>query len=236
MPTVRPAVAVVDIDGDGRSELVVNEFGERPDDAGPTEFPPGGLSIYWREGDGPVGEDATTWRREAVLDADDGLYFPNELTAEDLDLDGDVDLIVPVGFLVCEFAPRFGPCGALIWLEQTDDGWQQHDIVPNGDARFSTAGSRWTSTVTAPSTSSPWPRNRRTPRSSRIAGPLRAACEADATVIGAGGGSLPVVHDVDGDGDLDVGSAECSTPGRPTSGSRTPPTARPERGRSPATS
>jgi hypothetical protein len=35
----------VDIDGDGRLELVVNEFGERPDDAGPTEFPPGELSI-----------------------------------------------------------------------------------------------------------------------------------------------------------------------------------------------
>ena len=97
-----------------------------------------------------------------VLDADDGLYFPNDLTAEDLDLDGDVDLIVPAGFFVCEFAPRIGPCGALIWLEQSDEGWQQHDIVPNGDARFYHRG-------------------------------------------------IPV--DVDGDGDLDVGSAEYFFPG-----------------------
>jgi hypothetical protein len=41
-----------------------------------------------------------------------------------------------VGFFVCELAPRIGSCGALLWLEQTDDGWQRHDIVPDGDARF----------------------------------------------------------------------------------------------------
>jgi len=132
-----PAGALpVDIDGDGRLVLVVSEFGERPDDVGPTEFPPGALSIYWREGDGLVTDDTLTWHRDVILDENEGLYFPNDITAEDLDGDGDVDLIVPVGFFVCEFAPRIGPCGALFWLEQTDDGWERHDIVPAGDTRF----------------------------------------------------------------------------------------------------
>ncbi len=209
-----PAGALpVDLDGDGRLELLVNEFGERPDDAGPIEFPAGGLSIYWREGDGLGGEGEGSWRREVVLDADDSLYFPNDITAEDLDLDGDVDLIVPVGFFVCEFAPRIGPCGALLWLEQTDGGWQQHDIVPNGDARFyhrgipvDFDGDGIVDIVTVAEqqehAEAQWYRG---------IGP--GEFEPEATVIGAGGGSLPVVHDVDGDGDLDVGSAEFFFPG-----------------------
>lgn len=210
-----PAGALpVDIDGDGRLELVVNEFGERPDDAGPTDFPPGGLSIYWREGDGlGGGEGAGPWRREVILDADHGLYFPNDLTAEDLDLDGDVDLIVPVGFFVCEFAPRIGPCGALLWLEQTGVGWQSHDIVPNGDTRFyhrgipvDFDGDGIVDVVTVAEEQEDaevqWYR-----------GIEPGDFEIEATVIGAGGGSLPVIHDVDGDGDLDVGSAEYFFPG-----------------------
>ena len=87
-------VLPIDLDGDGRLELVVNEFGDRPDDAGPTEFPPGGLSIYWREGDGPVGDEATSWRREVIFDHEAGAFFPNDITAADLDDDGGGDLDV----------------------------------------------------------------------------------------------------------------------------------------------
>ena len=147
---VRP----IDLDGDGQDELIVNEFGERPDDAGPTEFSPGGLSTYWREGDGLVADDTVTWRREVIFDDQEGLYFPNDVTAEDLDGDGDGLLdIVTVG--------EEQEDAEVVWFRAVEPG----------------------------------------------------VFEPDAIVIGSGGGSLPVAHDVDGDGDLDVGSAEYFYPG-----------------------
>ena len=147
---VRP----IDLDGDGQDELIVSEFGERPDDAGPTEFPPGWLSTYWREGDGLVADDTVTWRREVIFDDQEGLYFPNDVTAEDLDGDGDGLLdIVTVG--------EEQEDAEVVWFRAVEPG----------------------------------------------------VFEPDAIVIGSGGGSLPVAHDVDGDGDLDVGSAEYFYPG-----------------------
>ena len=40
-----------DADGDGDLDLIVNFFGDRPDDAGPVEFPPGGITVYRNDGD-----------------------------------------------------------------------------------------------------------------------------------------------------------------------------------------
>lgn len=192
-----------DMDGDGDLDLVVNFFGDRPDDAGPVEFPPGGITIYRNDG------DLASWTPVPVLTRADGQYFLNEAVPEDLDGDGDLDLLVSGGFFVCKLNPEIGPCGALFWLEQDGSDWRRHDIVGpgaaafyhralladlNGDGlddlvtvgeTFDDAAAQWHAGIDGGALFDPTPRP-----------------------IGRGGGSLPVLHDIDSDGDLDLASGQ----------------------------
>lgn len=146
-------VLPIDLDGDGRLELVVNEFGERRDEASPTEFPPGALSIYWRESDGLVADD----------------------------LDGDVD---GDGLLDIVTAGEEQEDSEVVWFRAVESG----------------------------------------------------VVEPEAIVIGSGGGSLPVVHDVDGDGATSTwGRPSTCTPVPRTCRSRTRPPIRLSPAPSPAT-
>ena len=196
-------VEAADMDGDGDLDLVVNFFGDRPDDAGPIEFPPGGITVYRNDG------DLASWTKVPVLTRADGNYFLNEAVPEDLDDDGDFDLLVSAGFFVCEFNPEIGPCGALFWLEQTGDGWVRHDIVEPGTIEFfhrvlltDIDGDGLEDLVTVGETVddayAQW-----YPGTAGGTG-----FEPTPHPIGQGGGSLPVIHDIDGDGDLDLASGE----------------------------
>ena len=197
-----------DMDGDGDLDLVVNFFGTRSDDAGPTDFPPGGITIYRNDG----GLDA--WTAQPVLTPEDDDYFVNEASPVDLDADGDLDLLAAAGFFVCGFTDRVGPCGALFWLEQDGESWVRHDIAGPGLEYFyhrallaDLDGDDIDDLVTVAETDedarAEWYRG--VDRAERFS--------TTAEVIGQGGGSLPVLEDIDDDGDLDLASAEFFLPG-----------------------
>ncbi len=195
-------VAPADMDDDGDLDLVVNFFGDRGEDPGPTEFPPGGVTILWNQGD-------LTFQAESVLTRDDGVYFPNEAHPEDLDGDGDLDILVSAGFFVCEFNRDIGPCGGLFWLEQDGDDWLRHDIVEQGSMAFyhrveraDLDGDGIDDLVTVGELQAD-------ARAQWFKGTGEGDLwESEPRTIGQGGGSLPVLHDVDGDGDLDLASGE----------------------------
>ena len=192
-----------DMDGDGDLDLVVNFFGDRPDDAGPVEFPPGGITVYRNDG------DLASWTPVPVYTRADAQFFLNEATPTDMDGDGDLDLLVAGGFFVCEFNPEIGPCGALFWLESDGDEWLRHDIVAPDSMHFyhrallaDLDGDGLRDLVTVAETFddaiAQWHPGQSD--GSRFA--------SSPHLIGRGGGSLPTLYDIDSDGDLDLASGE----------------------------
>lgn len=165
---------------------------------------PGTVSIYQRQGSG-----LDNWTRTEVVGVADGIKFPNEVTVADINGDGRQDMIVPGGFFTCTFfgAPA---CGSLQWFEQPVSGpWIRHQIVPLGADRFYHRGvledvdgdgilDMVTNGETANDALMEWFKG--TASGDRF--------ETTARPIGYGGGSLPIVRDVDGDGDTDVVSGQ----------------------------
>jgi len=197
-------VDAVDLDADGDLDLVVNFFGDRGPDPGPVEFPPGGVHIYWNE---PGADDDGEWRKETVLDREDGVYFPNSAHARDMDADGDLDLVVAAGFFVCEFTTDIGPCGEIFWLEQGGAHWNRHVIADRSSGAFyhelhfadiDADGVEDLVTIGEFQADA---------RAQWFPG-LPDGGFAPPHEVGQGGGSIPALHDVDGDGDLDIASAE----------------------------
>jgi hypothetical protein len=140
------------------------------------------------------------------------IYFPNKTTAADVDVDGDIDLIVPYGFLACEvFFIGRGPCGGLAWFESRGDAWVRHDIVPPNATLFYSSvllldvdrdGIRDLVTV-----GERMKVKHETPQWFKGVDTVERF-ERSARVMGEGLGSFPQAIDVDGDGDVDLASAE----------------------------
>jgi len=199
-------VDAVDLDADGDLDLVVNFFGDRGPDPGPTEFPPGGVYVYWNES---RDEDLSSgWRRETILEKDVGIYFPNSAHPHDMDDDGDLDLVVAAGFFVCEFTVEIGACGEIFWLEQEGGAWERHTIVDRSGGAFyhelhfaDLNGDGVEDLVTVGEFQAD-------ARAQWFPGRADGGFERVPHEIGVGGGSIPDLHDVDGDGDLDLASAE----------------------------
>ena len=106
---VAPAHAqVVDLDGDGRLDVVVAEMGEMR----PTGEPVGKVVVLLGEPDGSF------LRRDLV----EGLGRVTDVRAADLDGDGDMDLAVAV----------FGTnnIGAIFWMENRDGAMYRRPLVP----------------------------------------------------------------------------------------------------------
>ncbi len=202
-------VDVGDVNGDGRADLVVTEFGPTSTDGSHVAVSVGRVVAFLQ------GSSLGCWHQVPIASDADALRFPNRPTIADVDGDGDLDVIVPAGFFVCAYAPGVGSCGAVVWYENRGGGsaWARHDVIANG------AGDDYTGVAfvdfdgdgvrdlvtTGEGTSGAhavWIKGDGSP--DRFAKTTSA--------IGDGGGSFPVVRDVDGDGDLDVASAEYFMP------------------------
>lgn len=186
-----------DINGDSRDDLVVSSFGTL---AG-TNIPTGTVAWYEHDGNG--------WTRHVVFDETAGIKFPNRVTVADMDSDGDADLLVPGGFFACHFGGQI--CGYLGWFEQTPTGWNEHVIRERGYINFFHAADAvdinndghldvvTVAETVGTATAQIYP-----------GGP--DGISTNAIEIGAFGGSLPTTGDVDGDGDLDLASAQFFMP------------------------
>ncbi len=187
------------VKGDARPEIVASSFVNAVGG-------PGRVSVY------EPGATLDDWTRSDVVTPADGIRFPNEPTVGDLDGDGDADVVVTGGFFPCEFSGT--PCGTLAWFEQTSGGWVRHDLVGPGSPAYHRAvltdvdgdgvNDLVTVAETATTATTEWFRG--TTSGNRF--------EATPRTIGSGGGALPVVADVDGDGDDDVISGEFFTGAR----------------------
>ena len=186
-----------DVDGDGLPEMVTSGFGK----VSLSAIPPGTVVMHSRTKNG-------RWEESEIVPASAGIRFPNETLLEDVDGDGLVDVVVPGGFFLC---PVTGiNCGSLTWWQQQPGGgWRQHVVVAPGDPSFfhrvllvdlDADGRRDLVTVAETAGSA---------QAVVFAGDDSEQRFSSVPVpLGIGGGSLPVVEDVDGDGDLDLVSAQ----------------------------
>ncbi len=197
--------AVADMNGDGKLDVVVSSFGQIG-----LSVPAGEVHVLLQ------GADIRSWTAQPAVGAADGVKFPNLTTPVDIDGDGDLDLVVPGGFLVCTAIPFSPPCGTLGWWEAAPSGWVRHDIIAPGAELFyhhaevvDFDGDGILDVVTVGEA-----------KGSGFGGMDRAVTqwfkgtqganrfESMPREVGNGLGSIPAVRDVDGDGDLDVLGAE----------------------------
>ena len=201
-------VTLEDVNADGRLDLIVSKFGQV--DMATFTIPNGEVTAYLQ------GESLMDWTPVQIVTQEDGIIWPNDVTMHDIDLDGDLDAVVPSGFLACAFIPGGAPCGSLQWFENTGGDFVPHVIVDPGNELFfhlglfediDNDGIRDLLTVgekrPAPGMG----------EDEALAMWFKGDASADRfekepRIIGEGMGSMPTLHDVDGDGDLDIVSAE----------------------------
>ncbi len=203
--TCGPAYAVPgDLNGDGRTDLVVSALGPKPDG----RVPFGSVKAYLARDNG--------FDRVELLGLVDEVRFPNKPTVFDVDADGDVDVIVPLGFFPCSFELFGRPCGGVVMLTNRGDGtFDRRDLVKSGDRRFYHGvevvdidgdGTRDLVSV-AETRDSPFDKG--TSELAVFRGVANSPGEFGAFEgVGSGLGTFPAVGDIDGDGDLDVASSE----------------------------
>jgi hypothetical protein len=191
-----------DLDGDGRVDLIASALGPVPQD----RVPPGSVRRYLRRDNG--------WETADLLTPDDGVRFPNQPTLTDLDNDGDLDALLPLGFFPCSFELFGSPCGGLLRFDNDGAGtFSRKDLVAPGSPTFHhgvepadldgdgivdlvTIGERRGAPWDAGETELTWHRGQ------------GGGVFAEPAGLGAGLSTFPAVGDIDDDGDIDVAGGE----------------------------
>ena len=199
-------LSVADMNDDGRDDLIVSSFGQ----FGITNLVPNGaLTIYYQ------GDDLESWTTEALIEADDAVPFPNGVTIDDIDGDGDLDIISASGFLVCTAIPFGGPCGGIRWFERDAGSWIEHIILPNEQEHFyhhaelvdfDGDGIR-DMVITAEKAGGFFGSGEAIAQMFQGL-PSGDLFSSEPVNLGYGLGSFPRLYDIDQDGDLDIASAE----------------------------
>lgn len=209
-------VNIADFDQDGKNDIILSAWGKKE----VTTSMKGTVTILKNKFSGDLGEN--NWEADVVFSKEENVCFPNEVNITDVDGDGDNDAIVPSGFLACLANPlvksnQYG----LVWFEKANDGsWQRHDIVPyktkvngrhllyfhrailvdldhDGINDLLTVGEIKNGTGDEYAETYYFKGNN---------GPDRF--DKTPIFLGEGGGSLPLLNDVDEDGDLDIVTAQ----------------------------
>lgn len=199
----------------GEKNIVTSGFGEL---AGGSPAGGGTVQVY------RPGADLSEWTKVDVVTTDDDIIFPNQVTVHDVDGDGDNDLLVPGGyFFDTNPAQSGGPKnrGTLTWWENqgldasgdprpfvrhdilTEQPWSFHsvtvvDLDDDGIDDLLTTGEQGRA---APDQSDD-------SVSMQVLRGVGDGSFESPIEIAALGGSIPVVHDVNDDGLLDIVSSQ----------------------------
>jgi hypothetical protein len=212
---VRPAFsASTNIFGDARPELVVSDYGNYQLVDGVPILVPGAMYIYSNGAtDGSLG-DLEDWDRVTVFDETADITFPSQPVLTDVDGDGDVDILHGGGFFWDSDAGI--DRGTITWWENQADGqdWVRHSVVEDSPwayhnmqfADLDDDGIKDIVTVGEQGMTKPVITDDLT--QVQFYKGLGGGAFASSVSLAERGGSSPVVRDVDGDGDLDVVSAQ----------------------------
>ncbi|MFC6342757.1 FG-GAP-like repeat-containing protein, partial [Nocardioides hankookensis] len=193
-------------------DIVTSGYGELDDNGRPVGG--GTLQLY------RPGARLNTWTKVPVFGAGAGIVFPNATTIDDVDGDGDNDIIVPSGYFfgTDASAPTWlNTTGAITWWENKGAGtpFTKHVVVEgqagsyHGVQHVDLDGDG-TLDLVAVSEEAKQAGNQvddevRTQFFQGLGGGAFAAPVELAVNLG---GSQPVVYDVDGDDDLDIVSSQ----------------------------
>ena len=104
--------------GPSSQEVVTSSFSFQFG-AGPPTPKPGGVTM--------IRKVAGAWTTSSIVTAADGIIGPNKPTISDVNGDGRNDVIVPSGYFFSKVSSL--PSGSITWWENTTTGFVRHDVV-----------------------------------------------------------------------------------------------------------
>ena len=114
---------LIDLEKDGKPEIILSRFNKVS-----IPVPGGNLSIY------KMGKDLNEWMKIDLLTEKDAVKVPNHTSVYDIDSDGDEDIFLAHGFLVCKFTEE--SCGGIIWFENLGNYKFKKHVVLNNQELF----------------------------------------------------------------------------------------------------